>query len=72
MYAQAFLGAVGDFAAPTAVGQRHSTARLNSIIARVDGDGFAIQIQCHSSLIAKGPSVLQRHIRRQIVVTIVG
>ena len=68
MYAQAFLGAVGDFAAPTAVGQRHNTARLNSIIARVDGDGFAIQIQCHAVNFGKAPSVRQRHIRRQVVV----
>ena len=70
MYAQAFLGAVGDFAAPTAVGQRHITARLNSIIARVDGDGSAIQIQSQSLVVAliKDPSVRQRHIHRQIVV----
>ena len=72
MYAQAFFGSVGDFATPTAVGQRHITARLNSIIARVDGDGSAIQIQCHAVIFGKAPSVRQRHIHRQIVVARVG
>ena len=72
MYAQAVFGDVGDFSAPTAVGQRHITARLNSITALFVGDGFAIQIQCHSSATVKDPSALQRHIRRQIVVTLAG